>query len=132
MTELVTTTEAKSHLRLDGTADDAWLAIFIPAISEAVLGWLKDEWRAYVPELDADGNLVEDSNGDPIPEIDSNGEMMPKPSVKGAVLVELASAYRFREGEGTENVVPDAAGYGYVLNKAATALLSPLRKSTVK
>jgi hypothetical protein len=131
MTDLVTTTEARAHLRIDGTADDAWLAIFIPAISEAVLGWLKDEWRAYVPELDADGEPVEDSNGDPIPEIDSNGEMTPKPSVKAAVLIELASAYRFREGGGTDNVVSADAGHGYVLNKASTALLAPLRKSTV-
>lgn len=56
MAELVTVEEARNHLRLEtGTADDMWLAIFIPAISEAVLSWLKDEWRAYVPELDEDG-----------------------------------------------------------------------------
>jgi hypothetical protein len=28
-------------------------------------------------------------------------------------------------------LVPSDAGYGYVLNKASTALLAPLRKSTV-
>lgn len=131
MTDLVTIAEAQLHLRLDtGTADDAWLAIFIPAISEAVLNWLKDEWRAYVPELDADGNPVEDSNGDPTPAVDSNG-MTPKWSVKAAVLMELANAFRFRDGSGTDNVVTPDAGYGYVLNKASTAILAPLRKSTV-
>jgi hypothetical protein len=31
-----------------------------------------------------------------------------------------------------DNVVPDAAGWGYVLNKTSTALLTPLRKSTVR
>lgn len=130
MTELVTVAEAKLHLRAD-TADEAWLAIFIPAISEAVLNWLKDEWRAYVPELDVDGNPVEDSNGDPIPAVDSDGDMTPKWSVKAAVLIELANVFRFREGEGKDNVVTPDAGHGYVLNKTSTALLTPLRKSTI-
>lgn len=127
MAELVTAAEAKIHLRLDtGTADDTWLAIFIPAISEAVLGWLKDEWRAYVPEQDSSG-IITDSNGDPIPA----EPLVAKWSVKAAVLLELANVYRNREGEGTDNVVPADAGYGYVLNKASTALLTPLRKPTV-
>lgn len=128
MADLVTATEAKLHLRLDtGTADDAWLAIFIPAISEAVLNWLKDEWRAYVPEVDTSGDPVLDSSGDPIPAI----PLVARWSVKAAVLIELGSVYRFREGEGVDNVVPPDAGHGYVLNKTSTALLQPLRKSTV-
>ncbi len=133
MVDLVTIAEARSHLRTDaGAADDVWLGIFIPPISEAVLNWLKDEWRAYVPELDIDGNPVEDSNGDPIPAVDSNGDMTPKPVVKAAVLVELSSVYRFREGEGVDNVVPSEAGHGYTLNKTSTALLTALRKTTVR
>lgn len=130
MTELVTVAEARIHLRSD-TADDTWLAIFIPAISEAVLGWLKEAWRAYVPELGPDGLPLLDSAGDEIPALDSNGDMTPRTIVKAAVLIELANVYRFREGEGTDNVVPDAAGHGYVLNKTSTALLAPLRKSTI-
>lgn len=133
MADLVTAAEAKIHLRLDtGTADDTWLAIFIPAISEAVLGWLKDEWRAFITELGPDGKPVIDSNGDQIPVIDSNGEMTPKWVVKAAVLLELANVYRNREGEGTDNVMTPDAGYGYVLNKASTALLTPLRKPTIR
>ena len=58
--------------------------------------------------------------------------MTPKFVVKAAVLLELGSVYRFREGEGTENVVTPDAGYGYVLNKASTALLSSLRKPTIR
>lgn len=127
MAELVSLTEARNHLRLDtGTADDAWLNVFIPAISEAVLNWLKDEWRAYVPEEDSSGVIV-DSAGDPVPA----EPLVARFSVKAAVLLELGNAYRNREGEGSDNVVPDAAGWGYVLNKASTALLAPLRKTTV-
>lgn len=127
--ELVTQAEAVQHLRLDESADSAWLSIFIPAVSEAVAEWLKDEWRLYVPEVDS-GGIVVDSSGDPVPAVDSSGYTV-RPVVKAAVLIELANAYRYREGEGKDNVVPDAAGYGYILNKASTAMLAGLRKSTV-
>lgn len=125
MADLVTIEAARLHLRSEA-ADDAWLAIFIPAISEAVLSWLKDEWRAYVPEEDS-GGVVEDSNGDPIPAI----PLVARPVVQAAVLLELGNVYRNREGEGKDNVVTPDAGWGYVLNKASTSLLAPLRKSTV-
>lgn len=128
MVEFVTAAEARIHLRLDaGTADDAWLAIFIPAISEAVLTWLKDSWRAYVPEIDSSGEVILDSSGETIPAL----PLTPKFQVKAAVLIELASHFRFREGEVTDNVVTPDAGYGYVLNKASTAILAPLRRSTI-
>jgi hypothetical protein len=53
------------------------------------------------------------------------------PLVKAAVLIELASQYRYREGEG-ENAVPQDNGqYGYILSAAATGLLRGLRKPTV-
>lgn len=132
MTSLVTKPEAYAQLRIDDTAHDAWLDIWIPAASEAVLSWLKDEWRAYVPMLDADGEPILDSAGDEIPEVDSAGDMTPRPQVKAAVLIELASQFRFRDGSGKDNVVPADAGHGYTLNKASTAILSPLRKSTVR
>jgi len=136
MTELVTLAEARAHLRLDdpdtdGGPDDLWLAVFIPAISEAVLGWLKDAWRAYVPELDTDGEPILDTNGDPVIALDTDGNPTPKWSVRAAVLVELASQFRFREGEGRDNVVPSSDGHGYTLNKVSTALLTPLRRPTV-
>lgn len=126
MAELVTIDEAKTHLYIDDDAHDLWLAIFIPAISEAVLGWLKEPWRAYVPMIDSSGVIL-DSAGDPIPA----EPLEAKFSVKAAVLIELGSVFRFREGEGTDNVMPEAAGHGYVLNKTSTALLTPLRRSTV-
>jgi len=131
---LVTIEQARVHLRLDadsaGGPDDAWLDIFIPAISGAIALWLKDSWRLYVPELDSAGEVVTDSSDEPVPEQDSNGDFTVHPTVRAAVLIELASQFRFREGEG-DNRVDQAEGYGYVLSRTATALLAGLRRSTV-
>lgn len=131
MADLVTEAEAFNHLRFDTTPvtgpDALWLAVWIPAISEAVLGWLKDEFRAYVQMVDSNGPLV-DSNDDPVPAI----PLVPKASVKAAVLLELESMNRFRDGGGVDNVVPGDAGWGYTLNKASTAILTPLRRPTVR
>lgn len=132
MVDLVTLAEARAHLRLDepdsnGGPDDLWLQTFIPAVSEAVLGWLKDPFRAYVAALDSNDDPILDSNGDPIPA----EPLVAKWPVKAAVLIELGSQFRFREGEGRDNVVPSADGHGYTLNKVSTALLTPLRRPTV-
>lgn len=140
MLDLVTVEEACIHLRTDYEVDSfgvvegpdvPWLNMMIPAISEAVALWLKDSWRLYVPELDSDGQPVVDSDGDWVPVLDSDGNPVVRHVVKAAVLVELASQYRFREGEGKDNTVPPDAGWGYVLNKASTALLAGIRRSTV-
>lgn len=137
MLELVTKSDARHHLRLDYEVDsdgehgpdDGWLDIAIPAVSGAVALWLKDGWRLFVEEVDSDGNIVRDSNDDPIPAEDSDGPIV-HPTVRLAVLVELASQYRFREGEG-DNAVPSHEGHGYVLSKGATALLAARRRPTV-
>lgn len=135
MTDLVTLEEVRAHLRIDdydsnGGPDDTWLNIFITSVSSAVLLWLKDEWRAYETEFDSDGDILLDSNDDPVPVLDSSGERVLQPVVRAAVLIEIDRQYRFRGGEGDADVPPDA-GYGYVLGKGATALLTALRKSTV-
>lgn len=130
---LVSIEDARKHLRIDdysgSSADDPWLEIMIPAISQAVLLWLKDAWRAYELERDSSDDIILDSNSEPITLEDSNGPII-KPVVRAAVLVELASQYRFREGEGVAHV-PSHWGYGYTLSVGATALLTPLRKSTI-
>ncbi len=71
---LVTSAECAAHLRLDSGADDPWLDIFIPAVSGAVALWLKEEWRLYEVERNADGTVAVDSNGDPIYILDTNGD----------------------------------------------------------
>lgn len=130
MIELVTIEEARAHLRIDdvdsdGSPDDLWLNIFMPAISEAVANWLKDEWRLYVAEVDS-GGVVVDPSGDPVPAL----PLEARPVVKAATLIELERQFRFRGGE-SEADVQSHEGHGYTLGKGATALLSSLRKSTV-
>lgn len=122
--DLVTTDEAMAQLRLDDDASEAWLEIWIPAVSEAVSSWLKDEWRLYLPERDSDGKIVVDSDGVPVPSDTVD------PTVKCAVLLELASQMRFREGDGDNRVAPQD-GYGFTLSRGATAILSSLRKPTI-
>ncbi|MGX2089252.1 hypothetical protein [Xanthomonas axonopodis] len=130
MREFVTTDAARAQLRLDTDADGEWLAIWIPAVSEMVAAWLKQDWRLYLLKRDAAGELVRDAAGVPMPVLDQQGNPVLHPSVIAATLLELASQYRYREGEG-DNVVPADAGHGYVLTKAATAQLVPLRRATV-
>lgn len=126
---LVTLQEAKNHLLVDTSAGDAWIEMAIEGVSDAVLRWLKKDWRAYVLLEDSNGNVIVDSNGDPFPLEDSNGPIV-KPVVKMATLVELAVQYRFRDGDGTP-AVPSHWGHGYVLSAGPTSLLAALRKSTV-
>lgn len=130
MAAIVTLAEVKSHLMVDNDAVDPWIEMMILAISGAVISWLKDEWRAYVPMVDTAGVPLEESDGAYIPAIDSNGDPMALPVVKAATLVEIASQFRFRDGDGAA-AVPSHAGHGYVLSAGPTSLLSGLRRSTV-
>lgn len=136
LTFLVTLQEARDHLRIDdvdsnGGPDASWLNLWIPVFSRAVARYLKDSWRLYEPELDANGDPVLDSAGDPIPEVDSNGDETLKPEVRGAVLIALEDAYRNRGGEGEHKVDKDF-GYGYSLPKAAIGLLYSLRMPALR
>lgn len=121
--ELVTEAEASAHLRLDAD-ESAWLAVWIPAVSGAVMAWLKEERRIFLPLEDSSG-IIKDSNGDPLPSDTIH------PTVKAAALVELASQYRFRDGEGVA-MVPAHWGHGHQLCAGATALLVAFRKSLVQ
>src|SRR5690606_37252418 len=133
MLELVTVADACAQIALDPPDSDggdqrhALLAIDIQAVSEAVRGWLKDDWRLYLELRASFGDIVTDSDGDPVPETDSNGDPITHPVVRLAVLVEIASQFRFREGEGDNGMGP-----GYILSKTATGLLTARRKPTVR
>lgn len=131
MASLVTLAEVKSHLMVDNDAADGWIELMILAISGAVLSWLKDDWRAYELERDAAGDPIQDSAGDYIALLDSNGEPIPLPLVKAATMVEIASQFRFRDGDGAA-AVPSHAGHGYVLSAGPTSLLTGLRKPTAR
>ncbi len=140
MADLVTKQEACDHLRLDyeidsdgsyaSSAYDGWLELFIPVVSEQVALWLKDSWRLYEWETDSDGEIVRDSDEDPVPLLDSDLNPVVRHVVKAACIIELSSLNSFREGEGMDNVVTADAGHGYILNKISTALLAALRKPT--
>lgn len=125
---LVSLQEAYEHLHIDDDAHDSWLNMMIPAVSQAVLLWLKDDWRAYEIELDESGDVVM-KDGKPKPRLDEEDKPITKPIVKAAVLVELAAQFRFREGDAPQ--VPAHWGHGYTLGIGATALLTPLRRTTV-
>ena len=137
MLELITKEEARDQIRLDSEQsslgvtgpDDAWLSIWIPAVSEAIRSWVKDDWRLYLPSRDSNGDVITDSDGDPVPEESSDGFIV-HPTVRGAALLEIASQYRYREGEGDARMEAHE-GHGYTLSRGATLLLSGLRKTTV-
>lgn len=136
MTDFITKEDAYTQLRLDadssGSPDDPWLSIWIPAVSEAVRLWLKDSWRPYVAELDSSGVVVVDSNGNPVPALDSDGVPVVRQVVRAACLVELERQYTNRAASGADQTdVPTEFGNGYILGRGATSLLSGLRKSTV-
>ncbi len=128
MVMLCTVAEARMQIMVDTNAHDPWFEMMIPAISQAVLSWLKQDWRAYELLLDSNGDVVEDSGG-PVPQEDSNGPIV-KPMVKAATLIELAVQFRFRDGDGAP-IVPATSGHGYILSVGATALLNGVRKTTI-
>lgn len=125
---LVTYDEAIAHLRADHYADAEWMSIWIPAVSEMIRAYMKDEWRLYVPARDDDGCIIRDDDGNPVPEM-RNGKPIVLHQAKVAALLELANQYRFREGEGGNRGLPDE--YGFALCRAAVSVLAPLRCPTI-
>lgn len=122
MKPLLTLTEARNHLRIDGTDDDAWLTLAIGGVTAAIVSWLRSEERCYSTEIDDFGERVV--------KVDAAGNPVVSPVVKIAALNELGMQYRFREGS-SDLRAPDSWGHGYVLGIGSTALLSGLRKPTV-
>ena len=128
---LVTLAEAKAQCMVDTSDGDVRMQLLVDAVSDAVLSWLKDEWRAYVPLEDTNGDVLTYSDGVPILETDTAGDFIVKPRVKLATLVEIAVQYRYTDGKDAP-AVPSHWGHGYVLSAGATSLLAATRKSTVQ
>lgn len=117
---LVTLQEARDHLRSDTDADDADLTLKIQAASGAVLNYLK----GYSPwQTEYDSNLGQklDSNQNPIPLVDSAGQLVLRWEVKAATLLMVGYLYKDRD----ENT--DGAYEMGFLPKPVTALLYALR-----
>lgn len=134
MASLVTLDEVRDHLMVDSVAVNPWINMMIPAISQAVLSWLKDDWRAYETMEDSNGEPIEDSAGDQFPILDSNGEPIVKPIVKAATLIELAVQFRYRDGTDYDHTATGdlySGRYGYILSRGPTALLHGLRRPTL-
>lgn len=120
MVMLVTLQQASDHLRRDTNADDADLTLKIQAASAAVINYLKSA-SPYEPELDSNGDVVLDSNDDIVYALDSNGDPIPLPVVRLAVLYLIGVLYRDRDGQEATNW---QLGY---LPMPVQSLLYPLR-----
>lgn len=107
--ELVTLDNVKDQLRLDTTADDAWLSAVIRAVSLVVLNWCGGD-LATIAEVDADGIILR-----------------VHPDVVHAVLVEVAYQYANREGPSVAYMA-DWYARGYSLSAGAVALLQHYHK----
>lgn len=103
---IVELADAKDALRIDGTADDAWLLLALGAVESSVVAWVGSVDRLYAHD-------------------DTGAQTTPLPQAALAIKVELAYQYRFREGIDKEN---DAYTDGHALNPGSTAILLPLRK----
>lgn len=96
---IVTLQEAKAHLRVDGTDDEADITLKLAAAEDQVVQFL----NRPVPWADAEGNAV----------------AVPA-SVKAAILLVLGDLYSLREGA--------VVGTIHAENPTVTLLLMPYRK----
>jgi hypothetical protein len=110
---LVTLEQAKQHLRVDFDDEDGDITLKIHAASGAVMNYLKSGADAF---LDSAGDLVTDSNGDPV------GVPF---EVQAATL--LMTGYLYKDRDQNSD---GAFSMGY-LPAPVTALLYPLRDPAI-
>lgn len=122
---LVRLEQAKEHLLVDFSSADADIKMKISAASGAVLNYLKNRKKLYVVEVDEDGDEVLDSQGDPVYQLDSQGERIIRSEVQHATLLLLGVFFRDRDGSDSSIWQP-----GF-LPAPVTALLYPLRDPAV-
>lgn len=119
----VTTAEAKAFCRVQHTALDTTIELLIQSASATVKNYLNN-FSPYEGERDDDDDYVIDSNYEPQPKLDSNGNQVVKAEVKTAVLILVD---RWLNGRHRED--PTAPG---VLPAEVVALLYPLRDPALK
>lgn len=122
--ELVTIDEVKLRLKVDNDDADSDITLMIQGASASVIRYLKNV-SPYEPEIDSFGRVVLDSSGDPIPYVDTAGDLVPLPDVKNAVLALVGQWLKNPDGNGDGDF-----DRGY-LPKPVTALLYPLRVPTI-
>lgn len=105
---LVTLAQAKRHLRVDFSDEDADIELRTAAASAAVVRYLK---AASPYELDSSGAVVTDSAGDPVVLFEA----------QAATLLMLGYLYKDRDGD------PDQAYQMGYLPAPVTALLYAIR-----
>lgn len=139
MLEYVTIDEAKAQIKVELEDTDDYnpeITLKIQAASSAVQQYLGSPKRAWLPvyETDTSGELLFDSNEQPIPLTDSNGAFFYQtntdgskviaPQVKQATLTLIGVFWRDRDSTNIEYV------QNYLPN-AVQALLFPLRRIPV-
>lgn len=110
MVQLITLADAKTGLRIEGTDSDAMLEALIPAASEAIVNYLKDQ-AAEIIDLDAAVDSPADAG---VPDI-----------VKRATILLVGIWFRNPDGD------PDLEFDPGNLPKPVTAILYPLRDPQV-
>jgi hypothetical protein len=121
----VTLAEAKAHLRVDFTDDDAHIMLLIHAASGAVKNYLKTA-SAYEPVRDEDDSPILDSDGMPELAYDSDEDKAVRFEVRAATLILVGEWYKNREAEQDGDM-----GHGY-LPAPVVALLYPLRDPALR
>jgi hypothetical protein len=109
---LVSLTQAKSHLRVDGSAEDTHITLLVRAASASVIEYIRSGADAFT---DSAGDVIVDSAGDP--------EGIPE-NVQVATLILIGYFYRWRD----ENKDFER---GY-LPQPVTALLTPYRDPVLR
>lgn len=128
---LVTLQQASDHLRRDSMDDNSDLLLKIRAASAAVTNYLKDPLLAYQYEQDSYGDIVLDSDGEPVLAVDSAGHYIVREEVQAAVLIMVGVLYIDRDAKSYVDGGSMPRLGNTSLPNAVHWILDPIRKPTV-